>query len=162
MDALTLLTEQHEEVDGLIEEIEAADDAETKRALFEEMADRLAAHASVEEKLFYPAVKREETQERLLESVEEHLSIKRILADMLALDVEDDVFDAKLSVLKEELEHHAHEEEEKELFPIVKKMMKKQELEELGAQMEELFEELLAEEPRNQVPSETESAAPIE
>jgi hemerythrin superfamily protein len=161
MDALKLLTEQHDEVDELIESIEQARKGDRKRALFAEMADKLAAHAAMEEKLFYPAVKVKKTEDMILESTEEHLAIKRVLADMLALDVEDEHFDAKLSVLKEEVAHHAREEEEKELFPKVRQLLDKAEREQLGEEMESLFETILAQSPRKDVPSETEHAAQI-
>ena len=160
MDALSLLTEQHEEVDDLIEKIESADGDE-KEALFTELADKVAAHATVEEKIFYPAVMAKQTEDILLESVEEHLSVKRVLADLLELSPDDDKFDAKLSVMKEQLEHHAHEEEEGELFPKVKKLLSKDELEALGGEMVAMFEELLAKSPRKNVPAETGAAAPL-
>jgi hemerythrin superfamily protein len=161
MNALELLKQQHDEVEELIGKIEKTDDRDEKRDLFTQLADNLAAHAAMEEKLFYPAVLAKQTEEILRESTEEHLQIKRVLADMLELDVDDDQFDAKLSVMKEEIEHHAREEEEKELFPKVKKLMSKGDLEGLGDEMEVLFDSLLAESPRMKVPSETERAAPL-
>lgn len=161
MDALKLLKDQHTEVDDLIEQIEKGRSPELKARRFTELADKLAAHATIEEKIFYPACMAKKTEEILLESVEEHLQIKRILADLMQLDVADDHFDAKLSVLKEELEHHAHEEEEGELFPKVKKAFDKEELEALGSEMQAMFEELLPNEPRLQVPSQTDQAAPL-
>jgi hemerythrin superfamily protein len=161
MNALDLLIEQHDEVDSLISMLENAKDAGKKAELFAELADKLAAHATIEEKLFYPAVMAKQTEEILVESVEEHLQIKRLLADMLELDPDDDHFDAKLAVMKEGIEHHAREEEEKELFPKVKKLLGKDDLEALGGEMSAMFEELLEGEPRLNVPSETGEAAPI-
>ena len=159
--ALELLTSQHEEVDDLIAALEAGDDDAQKEAIFQELADKLAAHASVEEQLFYPWVKSRQTEDMLLEAVEEHLAIKRILADLLDLGPSDEQFDAKLSVMKEELEHHAHEEEEGKLFPLVRKVASAAELEALGGEMLALFEKLLATEPRLQVPGEIDHAAPV-
>ena len=159
MDALKLLTEQHKEVDALIAKLEK--DPADKDELFEELADKIAAHATMEEKLFYPAVRARQTEDILRESVEEHLAVKRIIADMLSLDSDDDQWDAKLSVVKEQLEHHAHEEEEGELFPKVRKLFGKDELEALGGEMAALFEELLATHPSRNVPAETGEAAPI-
>lgn len=160
MNALDLLKEQHDEVEDLFEMIEKAE-GEKKEELFDEIADKLAAHAAMEEQLFYPSVKAKQTEELLVESTEEHLSIKRVLADLLELDADDEHFDAKLNVMKEQVEHHAREEEEGKLFPKVRTLMSDDELEALGAQMEGLFEQLLSEEPRRQVPAETEKAAPI-
>ena len=161
MNALELLKSQHDEVDELIEKLESASGRD-KAALFAEVADKLAAHAKIEETLFYPAVMAKQTEEILLESVEEHLSIKRVLADLLELDPDDDVFDAKLSVIKEQVSHHAHEEEEGELFPKVKKLLSADELDALGGEMLSAFETLLGSAPREQVPLETEAAASLE
>src|SRR5688572_17422627 len=96
IDVLELLASQHDEVDDLIEQLhEGKGD---RQALFTELANKLAAHAAVEEKLFYPAVMATGTADLLHESVEEHLAIKRVLADMIAMDLEDDeTFEAKLS-----------------------------------------------------------------
>jgi hemerythrin superfamily protein len=156
--ALELLRSQHEEVDELIASIERAE-GDHKTELFRELADKLAAHSEIEEKLFYPSVKAEQTEDRLLESVEEHLQVKRLLADMLELDCDDEEFDAKLSVMKEEVRHHAHDEEEGKLFPQVKKLFSEDELDGLGGELLAMFEELLVQEPRTQVPMQTEHAA---
>ena len=161
MDALTLLEEQHDEVDALFAKIEAAEEAVTKAALFEELADKLAAHAKIEEVLFYPAVMARQTKDLVIESTEEHLQLKRVLADMLDLDPEDDHFDAKLKVMKEEVSHHAREEEEGELFPKVKKLLDEDTLAGLGGEMASMFEELLEEQPRNDVPNEVAEAAQL-
>jgi hemerythrin superfamily protein len=161
MDALSLLTEQHDEVDALFEQIEGARDDDRKQALFDELADKLAAHSKIEETLFYPAVMAKQTKDILLESAEEHLAIKRVLADMLDLDAEDEEFDAKLKVMKEEVTHHAREEEEGELFPKVKKLLSADELAALGGEMARMFEEVLSTEPRRDVPAETGHAAKL-
>jgi hemerythrin superfamily protein len=159
--ALELLTSQHDEVDELFAMIEKARDGARKRAYFEELADKLAAHAKIEEVHFYPAVNARATRDLVMESVEEHLAMKRTLADLLELDVEDEHFDAKLSVLKEQVEHHAREEEEGKLFPEVRKLLDMDQLAALGGEMLALFEELLDDAPRNQVPDETVEAAPV-
>jgi hypothetical protein len=161
MDALKLLEKQHDEVDELFARIESTDDVATKAELFEELADKLAAHAKVEETTFYPAVTAQSTKDLIIESTEEHLAIKRVLADLLELDPEDDHFDAKLKVMKEEVKHHAREEEEGELFPKVKKLLGADQLEALGAEMELQFDELLEDAPRRSVPAETAEAPKI-
>jgi hemerythrin superfamily protein len=160
-DALELLTSQHDEVDELFAMIEKTADADRKQAYFTELADKLAAHAKIEETYFYPAVSAKSTRDLVVESTEEHLSIKRVLADLLDLDAGDEHFDAKLKVLKEQVEHHAREEEEGALFPKVKKLLSADELSALGGEMLALFEELLDREPRRNVPAETIEAAPV-
>lgn len=162
IDALQLLEMQHQEVEALIEDIEDTDDPAEKQALFAEMADKLAAHSTIEEKIFYPAMMHERTRELLVESTEEHLSVKRLLADMMDLDASDERFDAKLSVLKEQVRHHAHDEEEDELFPKVRRLVSKDDLAAIGNEMLAMYVMLLDREPRKQVPSETAHAAPLE
>src|SRR3954471_11439138 len=159
INVLDLLTDQHTEVDELIEKIEKGKGDQT--ALFQELADKLAAHSTVEEKIFYPSVMMEETKEMLQESVEEHLEVKRLLADMMQLEPSSDQFKAKLSVLKENLEHHAHEEEEDKLFPFLRKEMDDEELAALGNEVLAMFEQLMTQHPSANVPNETSAAAPL-
>jgi len=161
LDALELLMDQHEEVEGLIEQLEDTDDSGEKAELFRELADKLAAHSAIEEKIFYPAVMGDRTREQLVEATEEHLSVKRLLADMMTLDVADEHFDAKLTVLKEQIRHHAHDEEEDHLFPIVRKQFSRDELAAIGNELLVMFEKLITREPRRNVPSETSHAAPL-
>lgn len=162
IDALELLKMQHDEVDDLIAQIEDSDDGEEKMELFQELADKLAAHSTIEEKLFYPSVTEDQTEEQLLEATEEHLAVKRVLADMLEMEATDDRFDAKLSVLKEQVRHHARDEEEGKLFKKVRRMLSADELAALGNELMAMFEQLMEQEPRMQVPSETREAAPLE
>lgn len=162
INALELLRSQHTEVEDLIEQIEDSDEPDEKAELFAKLADNLAAHSAIEEKLFYPSVNAKNTHESLVEATEEHLAVKRLLADMMQLDVEDEHFDAKLSVLKENVRHHAHEEEEDKLFPKVERMFSKDELAALGNEMISMFEMLMEQSPRESVPAETAEAAPLQ
>jgi len=161
MSAIDLLESQHREVEKLFQKIEKASKGEEKMRLFEEIADKLAIHAAIEEHHFYPAVKEKRTEDILLESVEEHLVIKRTIADLLKLDVGDVQFDPKIKVLKEEVQHHVGEEEN-DLFPKVKKIMSADELaaleQEMVAEQDELEEEG---NPRESIPDETGEAAPV-
>jgi len=161
MSAIDMLEADHREVEDLFEEFESAESAAEKRAIFEELADKLAVHAAIEEKHFYPAAKSKGTEDLLLEAAEEHLSAKRLIADLLALDASDDTFDAKVKVLEEQIEHHV-EEEEGELFPKVKKLLGSEALDALEQEMTATREELLAAgDPRDNVPGETDTAAPV-
>jgi hypothetical protein len=162
IDVLELLTEQHDEVEQLISDIEESDDSEEKEELFRELADKIAAHSTVEEKIFYPGVMTEQTSEHLLEATEEHLAVKRVLADMLEMAADDERFDAKLSVLKEQIRHHARDEEEGKLFPMLRRQLSADTLAGLGNECLAFFELLLEREPRMNVPSETAAAAPLE
>jgi len=162
MNAIDLLIEQHEEVDKLFKRYQKLGDNANgeRRELFIMIADRLSAHATIEELYFYPAVKAARTEDKLLEAVEEHLGAKRIIADLLELEPDDATFDAKMKVLQENIEHHVEEEQE-ELFPQVKKLLSEDQLFALGVQMMTEFEELMQTEPRNEVPMQTDTAAPV-
>ena len=162
MDAIELLTQQHREVDELFEKFEKASGGNDKLLmdLFARIADNLAAHATIEEKLFYPSVYVGPTADKLQEAVEEHLSVKRVIADLLDMDPSDTQFKAKMKVLQELVEHHV-EEEEKDLFKSVKKLTTRDELAIMGEQLEAMFSELIQTEPRMQIPRETGEASPL-
>jgi hemerythrin superfamily protein len=159
-DVLDLLTAQHADVDALFEQL-MDNQGSDRRAAFSELANKLAAHATVEERIFYPAVMTRDTHALLHESVEEHLAIKRVLADLLALRLDDESFAAKLKVLKESVAHHAHEEEENKLFPLVKDAMTGDERGALGNEVLVMFEDLMQAQPSASVPAETKMAASL-
>lgn len=158
-DVLQLLTSQHEEVDKLFEKIEQG--TGDRVALLTELADKLAAHATVEEKVFYPAVMAKSTTDKLHESVEEHLQIKRLIADLIAMAPDDENFKAKIKVLKEDVSHHAHEEEEDKLFPMLRSSMSADQLAAIGNDTLAMFEDLMKGHPSKNVPRETAAAAPL-
>lgn len=161
MSAIDMLEAQHREVEKLFERLEKEKSKDRKEALFAELADKLAVHAAIEEKHFYPAMNDEKTKDDLLEAAEEHLAVKRLLADMLDLDADDEVFEAKLTVLKEQVEHHV-EEEEGELFAQAKKLLDAEMLDALEQEMTATQDELLEEgDPREAVPEQTDEAAPV-
>src|SRR5207248_2533739 len=116
----------------------------------------------IEEKIFYPSVLDDETCELLLESTEEHLAAKRVIADLLELDPEDEHWDAKMHVLKEQVLHHAKEMEEGKLFPILEERLTEDQRFGLGNELVAMFEDLIEREPRMNVPAETNQAAPLE
>ena len=163
MDAIEMLKEQHREVENLFKTFDELGEnaAKRKQAVFEKIADALAMHATIEEKHFYPAVKAKRTEDILLEALEEHLGIKRVIADLLKIDSSDETFDAKVKVLKEQVEHHV-EEEESDLFPKVKKVLGKPELTAIAATMQETMKRLMAKgDARKAVPGETHEARAI-
>lgn len=161
MNAIKLLKRQHREVDALFKQMDKARSTGQRQRIFEQIADALAVHATIEERHFYPSVKKKATEEILLQSLEEHLAMKRVIADLLECDAADETFEAKLKVLEDEVDHHV-EEEEHELFPKVEKLFDDDALEAIGEEMESTKDELMAEgSPREAVPSETEHAATI-
>jgi hemerythrin-like domain-containing protein len=160
LNAIDLLKQQHREVEELFAQAEDAD-GEAKRELANTIADKLAVHVAIEEKYFYPATRTTRTERLLREAVEEHLSAKRLLADLIETDPEDPQFDAKVKVLKEQFQHHV-DEEENELFPKVLKLISTQELEDLAVVMQDTAEELEQGEPREIIPLETRAPSSIE
>ncbi len=142
MDAINLLKTDHRKVDKIFEELEKSDGSPER--LFNELATELTVHAEIEERLFYPAVKdAEPTRDLVLESYEEHKQMKMVLSDLGSADKKTEEWKAGLKVLMEDVQHHVGEEE-KELFPKVSKLLSKQELEDLGARMEQLKMQQLA------------------
>ncbi len=163
MNAIELLKQQHREVAELFEEFGGAGEKaeKTRERICRQISDQLAIHATIEEKLFYPESKQANTEEILRESVEEHLSMKRILADLMEAGPGDAQFDAKMKVLKEQVEHHV-EEEEKELFPKVRKDLSREELDDLGSRMQQMAEDLEEQgEPSAQIPGQTDAPSQI-
>jgi hemerythrin superfamily protein len=141
MDAIELLKEDHKKVEKIFTAMEKQED---RQKLFPELDRELSVHAEIEEKIFYPAAKEAEpTRDLVLESIEEHKQIKMVLADLEQTDKSTDVWGAALKVLKEDVMHHVGEEED-ELFPKVRKVLSKEQLEDLGTRMAELKTQLLA------------------
>jgi hemerythrin superfamily protein len=137
MDALELLKEDHQKVKELFEEAEGTEDQKEKTKIFAEIQSELETHARIEETIFYPAMeKREELKDMVLESIEEHRQIKTLLKEIDNLKSDSEKFEPKLSVLMENVEHHAEEEEEGKMFPKVRQIFSKEELEELGQELE--------------------------
>jgi len=161
MDAIDLLVRQHREMESAMKEVLNAEDASRRSERFASVADALTTHIASEEQLFYPAVKAKRTEDILLESLEEHLSLKRLLADLVELHPSQDTFEPKFKVLKEQSEHH-HKEEEENLFPKVAKLLDAAQRETLGTEMLTLQRTLAqAGEPRELVADQTKEAAPL-
>jgi iron-sulfur cluster repair protein YtfE (RIC family) len=141
MNAIELLKKDHKTVKSLFESFEKAKEQEqqaSKAELFASIRDELDAHARVEEEIFYPAFDRaaekDDDKELVLEAGEEHKQVKTLLAELAGLDPDDEIFDAKMKVLKDNIEHHV-EEEEGEMFPHAQKQLGSEALEELGNRM---------------------------
>lgn len=159
-DVIEILEAQHKEVDELIELLMKGEGDRT--ALVTELANNLAAHVIGEEKVFYPAIMAKETKDMLNESVEEHLAIRRLLSDLITMKLDNEGFKAKLHVLKEQVQHHAHKEEEKELFPKVKDLFSSDERAAIGNDYLVMFTELMATNPYKNIPAETKAAVELD
>ena len=149
MEATTLLIRDHEAVKKLFAQYDAAGDEayRTKQTLFDTIKSELLVHMDIEETIFYPTVKAtpsEELKDEIREADEEHHVAKLLIAEISKMKPEDEQFDAKVTVLKENIEHHVREEEG-EMFPNVKKRLGKERLEQLGEEMEDRKESLKGE-----------------
>lgn len=151
MDAIALLKDDHQKVKQLFQQFKAAkenDDADRKREVAEQIVKELLIHERIEEDIFYPAFRKaadEEGKELVAESKEEHHVVDLIIDEIQAVDLDDEQFDAKFTVLIENVKHHI-EEEEGEMFPDAEKLLRGQ-LAELGEEMAEYKESLMAEKP---------------
>lgn len=148
LNAIDLLIEQHDEAEQLMQRLEGEllDDKQ-KMLVFFELADKLTAHAEIEERIFYPAARATQVESGLLEPLEEHTAIRRVIAEMLGTDLEDLRFDALLAVLHELVARHNRGDEEAELFPKLREAMSSVELARLGREMQVMFDQLLSEQP---------------
>jgi hemerythrin superfamily protein len=141
MDALELLTTDHQKVRELFDEFRTAkeaDDEQTMQRLRQQIFEELQTHTRIEEDIFYPAVKAldvEELTEVVDEGIQEHHVVKVLMREIEGLS-DMTIFESKMTVLMENVEHHA-DEEESEMFPDVREHMDDQRLMELGTELED-------------------------
>jgi iron-sulfur cluster repair protein YtfE (RIC family) len=144
MNAFELLKQDHKKVSGIFEKLEPTTEnaIKTREELFTQLKQELDVHAQIEEQIFYPAIKEaEKTHDITLEAIEEHNVIKTLLSELDAEPKDTEEWGAKLTVLKENVEHHV-EEEETEMFPKSKKVLSEVEVEVLGTRMAEAKKQL--------------------
>jgi hemerythrin-like domain-containing protein len=123
--ATALLERQHREVEKAFATALDSEDARVRRDAMKSIIRQLETHTAIEETIFYPAVRAlgtEQATDMVLEAYEEHHVVKTILAELPKLDPAAENFEAKMTVLKELVEHHV-EEEEKEMFPMAERKL---------------------------------------
>lgn len=137
MKATDLLERQHREVATLFKRSIRATDLATRRAMRDKIATKLSMHTTLEEQIFYPAVRAIGTKkidEMIGEAVEEHHVVKLVLGELPRMDPAADTFKARMTVLAELVEHHV-EEERNEMFPTAERKLGVAALEELSRRM---------------------------
>ena len=140
-DAITSLREDHRRVEKLFKEFEKLHkndgSAAQKKRVVDEVVRELAEHAWIEEQVFYPEVRAqvEDAEDVVLEGLEEHHIVKWTLSELDGMNGDEERFDAKMTVLIESVRHHV-EEEEGEMFPKVREVIKRKALLELGERMD--------------------------
>lgn len=136
MDAVALLKADHRKVEDLFETYENSKSKSAKAKLAQQICMELTVHATIEEEIFYPAVKGQVEDDILDEAYVEHDGAKVLIGELLAGTPDDDFYDAKVKVLSEEIKHHVKEEEQRDgIFAQAKKA---------GVDMMELGERLAA------------------
>lgn len=139
MDVFTLLKQDHKEAKQLFEKIEQSSSRAMKlrEKSMQQLAQELEMHTSVEEEIVYPRLKEiDSLKDTILEAYEEHHVATQLLQEITELSPQDEQWMAKVTVLKEMVEHHVREEE-KDLFPKAQKALGKEEAAELGKRVEE-------------------------
>ena len=138
MDAIALLEADHKKVKRLLAELDSTTErgVKTRTELFATIKGDLTLHEIVEEEIFYPELKAHpKAQDIVLEAYEEHHVVDLLMGELEALDVSDETWGAKATVMKENIEHHI-EEEEGEMFRQARQVFDAAELDDLGARME--------------------------
>jgi hemerythrin-like domain-containing protein len=144
MNALELLKADHKKVASLFDRVKETESEKEHLKLFEQIKSELEVHTHIEETILYPTLRQyEELKELVLEAFEEHKQVKTLIREIEGLVEGSERLDAKLTVMGENVEHHV-EEEENEMFPKVEKLMSREELEELGAQLQAAKKESLS------------------
>jgi len=141
-DAIAMLVNDHQKVKALFEQFEALSDRSkvNKKKVADQICRELTVHTEIEEQIFYPAVRGPvKDGDMLHEAIVEHASAKDLITAIRDMDPDDDLYDAKIKVLSEQIEHHVGEEEG-EMFPEVRKS--KIDLVALGEQMGAMKQQL--------------------
>jgi hemerythrin-like domain-containing protein len=146
-DAIALLKEDHEKVRGLLSKLEKASErsAGRREQLLKQIDHEVKIHSQIEEEIFYPAFRdaatKKDDRELFLEAQEEHHVVDLVMPEVEETEPSTEEFAAKAKVLKDLIEHHA-EEEEKQMFPRARKLMDREQLRDLGEQMQARKKEL--------------------
>ena len=146
-DACDLLDADHKAVKAMFKEYETLTESRSrstakKRQLADQICKEVAVHATIEEEIFYPAARKAIKDNALMnEATVEHASAKDLIAQIKGMDASDEMFDAKVTVLGEYIDHHV-KEERNQIFPRVRKT--KLDLMKLGEQLQLCKKALLA------------------
>ena len=141
-DALQLLADDHRTVEALFEKYDNARSASVQQKLVRQICEELTIHCLIEEQVFYPAVRSIVDDSMMDEAQVEHDSAKALIASLQQAEPSDPFYEAKVSVLKEQVEHHVYEEERQRgsIFAQVRKA--DFDLEAIGAEMTQLKQQL--------------------
>ena len=139
MNAITLLESEHAKMRKLLNELETTTErgVKTRAELFATIKGELTLHEVIEEEIFYPELKSHpKAKDIVLEGYQEHHVVDLLMSELEELDVSDETWGAKATVMKENVEHHM-EEEEGAMFKQARRVFDREELEDLGRRMAE-------------------------
>ena len=144
MDVLQLLKEDHDKIKKILTHLESTTErgVKTREEFYTKVRAELQVHEAIEEEILYPALKEHpKAKDLVLEAYEEHNVVDMVMAELDALPYDDETWGAKLTVMRENIEHHIGEEES-EMFEQCRNVFDRDELAELGDRMEARKEEL--------------------
>jgi len=137
-DAIVLLKQDHKEIKALFKKFQAAGEnaTSTKGKLVDQIIEALTVHTYIENEVMYPEVRKlvPDLEDDVLESYEEHHVADVLCVELAAMKPGAERFDAKTTVLIENVTHHI-DEEEQEWFPKVREALGRKQLQDLGAKM---------------------------
>jgi len=113
LDAIALLKQDHRTVEDLFAQFEKASGDGRKQTIAEQICLELSVHAKIEEEIFYPACEGKVEEDLLKEAYVEHDGAKLLIAQIMAGEPSDEFYEAKVTVLQEQIEHHVEEEEKR-------------------------------------------------
>ncbi len=143
-DAIKLLKDDHRKVEDLFDNFEKTSSLSRKAKLVQQICAELIVHSLIEEELFYPTFRGKIEDDLLDEGYVEHDGAKLLIAELMAASPDDPFFDAKVSVLSEEIEHHVKEEERPSKGVFAQCRRTDVDLVALGAKMQARKEALMA------------------
>ena len=152
-DAVALLKEDHRTVEDLFAQFEKASGDGRKEKLAKQICLELSVHATIEEEIFYPACEGKVDEDLLKEAYVEHDGAKMLIGQIMTGSPDDEYYDAKVTVLKEQIEHHV-EEEEKRMEGLFSQARKAGlDMDALGEELASRKEALMAEYKENGLPA---------
>jgi hemerythrin superfamily protein len=142
MDAIELIKKDHREVDELFTQFLSAESDLTLEDLFQEIETALRAHTEMEERAFYPTI-RKFAADKVDEALREHSQVKELLDNLLDGDIDEEAFESQFHRLVEDVRRHVEEEESPEgILELARQHMNHEELARLGAELQRIKQEV--------------------
>lgn len=152
-DAIALLKDDHRKVEELFAQFEKAGGDGRKQKIAEQICLELSIHAKIEEEIFYPACEGKVEEDLMKEAYVEHDGAKLLIAQIMAGGSGDEFYDAKVTVLQEQIEHHVEEEEKRMEGMFAQARKSGLDMDALGAELAARKEELKADFEKNGLPT---------